>query len=180
MSKRNISFIIVCEDQQQESFTRRYLKVRGFNPRKFRVERSPKGKGAGELFVRTQLIKEIKEFRRNKNRTSNAIVAMIDADIHSVDERMQQINSHLKTNGLEPIQMNEKIAVFIPKRNIETWIYFAQGTSVNETASYPKLQKPGGCQSAVDQLLNNICKNGIPENAPPSLIHACAQLQKIV
>lgn len=180
MSKRNISFVIVCEDQQQEAFARRYLVKRGIHPRSIRVKKSPAGKGAGEQFVKKQLVPEIKEYRQKKNYIlSNAIVALIDADTLSVDERMQQINSHLKSNGLDLIQQNEKIAVFIPKRNIETWIHYTQGIHVDEKQTYLKLQTPGNCQNAVNQIADNICKNGVPSNAPSSLLLACEQLRKI-
>jgi len=180
MSKRNVSFVIVCEDQQQEAFARRYLVKRGIHYRSIRVKRSPAGRGAGVHFVKTQLVQEIKTFRQKNYITSNAIVVMIDADTLSVDDRMQQINTHLKTNGLESVQQNENIAVFIPKRNIETWIYYAQGKPVDEETSYPKLQTPGCCRDAVDEFVNHICKDRVSADAPSSLNHACDELKKIL
>jgi hypothetical protein len=182
MSRRKVNLVIICEDVQQSTFARRYLAKRGFEPGKIRVRQNPAGKGSGEHFVRQQFVNEVKLFRQKGSYGQGgvAIVALIDADTMSVQERLGQINSDLKQNGLDGIGQDERIAVFIPKRNIETWIRFANGDDVDENIAYPKLEKPRSCKREVDLYVDTICRDGISPDAPLSLIHACDELTKIL
>jgi hypothetical protein len=181
MSRRKVNLVIVCEDVQQSVFARRYLIKRGFEARKIRVVQNPSGRGSGEQFVRKYLVQEVKEYRRKSSfQEGLAVVAFVDADTFSVDERMNQLNNALVEEGLDEIRPNERIAVFIPKRNIETWIRFAQDRNVDEVTAFPKLIPPGSCKREVDLYVNTICRDGIPDGAPPSLIHACHELNKIL
>ncbi|MEZ4664727.1 MAG: hypothetical protein R2911_44915, partial [Caldilineaceae bacterium] len=139
------------------------------------------GKGSGEQFVRQQLIAEVREHRSKRNfQKGRALVVLIDADTLSVQERLQQLNSALEQEGLGKIKPDEKIAIFIPKRNIETWIRYANNHTADENVSYPKLSKPRTCQAEVALYVNSICKDGLPNDAPSSLVHACQELAKIL
>ncbi len=182
MSKRKINLLIVCEDLQQSTFIRRYLIKRGFNRGKIRVKHTPSGRGSGEQFVRRQLVKEVKlhRQRRSYGKGVTALVAMIDADKMSVRERLDQINKELASADLAQITPDEKIAIFVPKRNIETWIEYAAARNIDETVTYPKLKTPNSCQREVEMYVNTICKTGLPHNAPSSLAHACDELGKIL
>jgi len=182
MSRRRVNLVIVCEDVQQSAFARRYLTKRGFDSRKIRIRQYPAGSGSGEQFVRQQLVQEVKLHRQKSSygKGGAALVALIDADTMSVEERLEQINSALEQEELERIKSDERIAVFIPKRNIETWLRFAKGASVDENTSYPKLKNPRSCKHEVDLYVNTICKNGIPRDAPSSLVHACNELTKFL
>ena len=181
MSKRKVNLVVVCEDIQQEAFVRRYLAKRGFDKRRIYVRKSPAGKGSGEQFVREQLSKEVREFRRRSSYQEGvALVAVIDADTLSVNTRLTQINSALVGEGLAEIRTDERIAVFIPKRNIETWIQFARDRTVNEETLYPKLKTPSSCKEEVNLYVDTICRGGIPDDALPSLVHACNELDKIL
>jgi hypothetical protein len=183
MSRRKVNLVIVCEDVQQSAFARRYFVKRGFKARKIRVIPYPAGAGSGEQFVRQQLVHEVK-LHRQKNSYGQrgiALVALIDADTLSVQERLEQIDSALEQEGVEKIKQDERIAIFVPKRNIETWIHFAKNRgSIDEDTSYPKLKKPKSCKEEVDLYVNTICKDGIPPDAPSSLVHACNELTKIL
>ncbi|MCP4362510.1 MAG: hypothetical protein GY796_31275 [Chloroflexi bacterium] len=180
MSRRKVNLIIVCEDSQQEAFARRYFTKRGFERRKIRVLKCPSGSRSGEQFVRRQLVREVNMYRQKSSYGHGgiALAALIDADRMSVQERLQQIDSALEQEGLESIKQDERITIFVPKRNIETWLRFANGEDVNESKPYPKLNKPKSCKHEVDLYVNTICKDSIPDNAPPSLIHACHELPK--
>lgn len=107
-------------------------------------------------------------------------MALIDADTKSVQERLGQINSGLEQAGLEKIRDDERIAIFVPKRNIETWLRFAENEDVDENIVYPRLEKPKKCKNAVKSYINDICRNGVPQNAPSSIVHACEELAKIL
>ncbi len=182
MSNRKVTVVVVCEDTQQSAFVRRYLIKRNFNKRRLRVEIHPGGEGSGEQFVRKRLVTEVKQHRQKSSYGNDGIllVAMVDADNYSVEERIEQLSRQLEQHGLDRIWPDEKIAVLVPKRNIETWLEYADDQSVDENTAYPKRLKPGRCQREVDLYVDKICPGGISDDGLSSLKHACTELKRIL
>lgn len=52
MSIRRVRIVLLCEDSQQEAFTRRFLEGMGWDTRELRIEKSPSAKGSAEQWVR--------------------------------------------------------------------------------------------------------------------------------
>lgn len=179
-TKRGSKLIILCEDLQQAVFARHFFLLRGFHRREIKIKRNPNGKGSGEQFVRTSYAREVRDYRRKSTYQSIVLVIIIDADKHTVKERLNQLDSALEENGQLKRQANEKIAIFVPKRNIETWIHYLMAESVDEEKAYRKLSRERECKPYIDQLVKTICPVGLPEDAPPSLHAACEELQRIL
>lgn len=178
MTQRRAIVVILCEDRQQEVFARHFLQKRGFSG-PFRVEVCPKGEQSGEQYVRERYPNEVKAYRSKRNHLSIYLVVLIDADNKTVDERLQQLDSALEDDSQPRRQEDENIAVFVPKRNIETWIHYLKGETVDEETAYPKLPKESDCKPSVENLLTQ-CPHGLDEDAPPSLHTACGELQRIL
>lgn len=178
MSQRRVQIVILCEDRQQEVFARYFLQKRGFTlDKNVRIETCRKG--AGEQFVRESYPVEVKAFR-SRNYLSGMLVVLIDADTKTVEERLRQLDDALTVDAQKIRQQNEAIAIFIPKRNIETWIHYLQGETVDEQTEYSKfLKNESACKPCVENLVNQ-CYQGIDENAPPSLQAACRELQRLL
>lgn len=177
MPKR-IRAVILCEDRQQEVFARTFLAVCGIRP--VRVQVSPSGQGAGEQFVRENYPREVHTFRAKFPAQSDIrLVVLTDADTRTVRERFQQLENALQENGLPLRQPGEGIGVFIPKRNIETWIHFLKGQPVNEETTYPRLSKESECKPEVEALARNR-RTPLPDDAPPSLRAACLELPRVI
>ncbi|MDZ8026283.1 MAG: hypothetical protein RMY36_031265 [Nostoc sp. SerVER01] len=177
MSQRRVQIVILCEDKQQEVFARHFLKKRGFIfDRNFRIEICPKG--AGEQFVRKRYPAEVKAYR-SKNYLSGMLVVLIDADKKTIQERLKQLDEALIEDSQQIRQPQEAIAIFIPKRNIETWIHYLQGDTVDEETEYSKFNNESECKPYVENLVNQ-CYQGLDENAPPSLQAGCGELQRIL
>ena len=64
-------------------------------------------------------------------------------------------------------------------RNIETWLAYLNGATVDETTSYPKLEKPGQCKSHVRQLSDMCGRQELRAPAPPSLTAACVEYRNV-
>jgi hypothetical protein len=182
MTQNRVQLVVLCEDRQQEIFALNFLNNRGFELdfKNVQVNKSPKGRGSGERYVINNYPKEVRAFRR-KNYRSGMLVVVIDADKATVTETLKELDNALIQNSLELRQPNEAIAIFIPKRNIETWIHYLQSETVNEIDAYSKFNKNESiCKPYVEQLANK-CKKGIlDENTPPSLQVACGELQRIL
>jgi len=173
MSQRRVQIVILCEDIQQEVFARYFLKKRGFTGR-FRAKICPKGSQSGEQYVRSQYPVEVKAYRPNKNRVAIGLVVLIDADTGTLAARLNGLASVLRGS-------NEAIAIFVPKRNIETWIHYLQGETVNEEDAYAKFENNEAvCKTAVEDLADRCYSQSLPEDAPRSLQAACGELQRLL
>lgn len=180
MSQRRVQIVILCEDRQQEVFARHFLKKRGFTGL-FRTQICPPGSQSGEQYVRTQYPMEVKAYRQNKNRVSIALVVLIDADTSPLQDRLNQLASILDEDAQEKRRSHEAIAIFVPKRNIETWIHYLQGETVNEEDTYPKFEKNEAvCKTSVENLADRCYSQNLPEDAPRSLQAACGELQRLL
>lgn len=104
---------------------------------------------------------------------------MTDADVIEVAERLRQLADALEESRVPLPTPKERIGVFVPKRNIETWIHYLMGQAVNEDEVYPHFQKSGQCKPFVRDLALNR-KHPLPENAPESLKTACHELPRIL
>ena len=181
MSKRKVRLVILCEDLQQEVFARTFFLNCGFERRKIISRPYPAGKGAGEQWVLGHYLQEVQEYRR---RSSEAVclAVIIDADpAQTVPQRLTQFDQLLASDGRQRRQPAERIAIFVPKRNIETWIHYLMGTAVEEESAYPKFShREGDCKPHVEKLVHEICPIGLPGDAPSSVLAACQELQRIL
>lgn len=116
---------ILCEDIDQERFIRQYLICRGWRDRQIKNFGNPQGRTKNN---NASILKHypdmIKSYRRRKYRNI-AIVVMIDADEDSLHDRMRSLHIALdETAGnlnQDPRLPDEKVAIFVPARNVETW-----------------------------------------------------------
>jgi hypothetical protein len=180
MSKRRVQIVILCEDRQQEVFARSFLKKRGFRGL-FTANICPAGSQSGEQYVRTHYPEEVKAYRQNRNRVAIGLVVLIDADTGTLEARLNELARVLDKDEQEKRDSNEAIAIFVPKRNIETWIHYLQGETVNEEAVYPKFENNEAvCKTAVEDLADRCSSQSLPEDAPRSLQAACGELQRLL
>lgn len=174
---RTVNIVILCEDRQHEAFARRFLKSTGVMMRNLRVEISPQGRGSAEQFVRKQYVKELEYYRRRRHRVQQALLVMIDADGRQVTDRIRQVEEEAVASGDEGRRDDERVAICVPARNIETWFAYLDGQDVNETDSYPRLARPRDCQPHVEALWKMCQQAALRQPAPASLESACDEYQ---
>ncbi len=179
MNNKNARIVILCEDLQQQVFVRHFLIKRGFNPRRIRTNRVPDGRGSGEQYVRNEYPEQVRAYRRKPKTEDFSLIVVIDADTKTVQNRFNELDEMLDRNSLKKRQSDEKIAIFIPKCNIETWIHYLQGEIVDEDTIYEKLSEESECKPCREELTNQ-CSSGLDETAPPSLQIACQEWQRIL
>lgn len=170
---------ILCEGRQDEVFIRRFLNECGINRHRIRVVPYPKGKGAGEQHIREQYPTEVKAHRsRAAYQKSLYLIVMTDADTKTVTKRQRELEDALSVAGQDRRKATERIALFVPKRNVETWIHYLMGKKVNETDAYPKLTAEGDCETSVKRVAAK-SEYRLTADAPPSLRLACGELTRI-
>jgi hypothetical protein len=138
MSKSSrVYVIVVLEDDRHAMLIRRYLKKRGTGERDMRIERSPSGEGDAKAWVRKTFVKEVNVYRGRHAKT--ALIVVIDADTHTVQDRWRQLDQALEDGGKQRVDVEyEQIARLVPKRNVETWILCLNGHAVDEEADYKR------------------------------------------
>ena len=173
--RRQVQLVLLCEDRQQATFLRRFFKSVGWMGR-LRPRFSPLGKGSAEQFVRQEFPKEIEAYRRNRNRVSCELVAMLDGDADSVDARLTALDKACNQASVAPRDNADRVAVFVPTWNIETWLAYLNGETVDETRKdYLRLKRERDCRPHVDSLVR-MCREGrLREPAPSSLRSACQE-----
>jgi hypothetical protein len=181
MSHRRVQMVILCEDRQQEVFARHFLEKRGFTGR-VRIEICPPGSQSGEQYVRNKYPLEVKAYRQKRNNVSIGLVILIDADNYTVKERLKQLDDILGEQSLPLRKIDEEISVFVPKRNIETWIHYLKGEFVEEDREkpYTKFAKAGDCKPYAEVLAKQCWAQNLPQTAPPSLQAACGEIQRLL
>ena len=179
MSKKSVHFVILCEDKQQHVFVYRTLRQLNFNfsNHDLRIV-LPKG-GSGEQHVRKSYSSEVKAHRSKAAARNGGLLAIMDADKGTVEGHYEELARELAAASLPPRAEQERIAILIPKRNIETWIHFLFGSEVSEEAEkpYPKLRmRESECQPAVERLVEYL-QIGLPGNCPPFLQRGAEELK---
>ncbi len=113
--------IVLLEDDHQRMLLYRYLKRCGL-AHAATILPSPSGKGSAEQWVRKRFIEEVIAYRARQAKAKTALIAVVDADNHTVQDRLRQLDQVLKDSGKPIIHETEQVARLVPKRNIETWI----------------------------------------------------------
>jgi hypothetical protein len=171
MSKPSL-VIVLAEDARHQRFIRRCLERLNYPSDRIRNEPLPAGRGSGEQWVRERHARAVRAYRDRAARANTALVIMIDADIYTVDQRLQQ---------LETPHEGEKIARMIPKRNIETWVLCLTGTIVDEETDYH--DRPGideQIKPAAAELFQWTRPNAlIPHRCVPSLHLAIPEMRRL-
>jgi hypothetical protein len=176
---RYTQITILCEDRQQEVFARYFLVACGINSRRLRVKIAPQGRGSGAQYVYNRYPVEVQDYRRRCKSLNIALAVLVDADVQSVRDCKQRLDEGLEKASLAVRQPGERIGLFVPKRNIETWIHYLQGEAVNEQDTYRKLEKESDCKAFVVELAKSRFEP-LPERAPNSLRAACDELPRIL
>ena len=175
MSLRRVKITLLCEDSQHEVFVRRFLKGMGWNTREIRVEKSPAATGSAEQWVRETFPKELEVYRIRSHRAATGLIAVIDADTMDVQDRINEFKSACISQNVAFRTNDDTVAIIVPRRNIESWIYFLNDQQANEEDVYPKLKKQRECSSATKKLVQACRTTGINLDALPSLLTACEE-----
>lgn len=172
--------VILCEDLQLECFVRRFLIKRGWERRQIFSVPLPANGGAGYSWVLKKLPDELKAYRSRNAHAETCLIVGLDADNETIDERIDRLRRACKEADLEFRRADERIALAIPRRNIETWLEYLRGRNVDEVTVYTKYDRQSDCRDQVTRL-DDLCRHQRlePDQPPPSLVFACEEFTRI-
>ena len=105
---------------------------------------------------------------------------MIDGDNHGVEQRHRQMDEACRQRRILPRNSDDKIAIFVLTRSIETWFAYLDGKRVNETDAYPRLERQRECSRHVNALAQMCAQGNLRTPSPVSLQAACHEYQRIL
>ena len=174
---KGVRIVLLCEDNQTDSFVRRFLKHRNFTHRDIRTLPLPHGSQSGEQWVRQRYPDQLKAIR---GKQQAYLLIVIDADNLTVGARRAQLDLECQNKRVALRTAEDPAILIIPRRNIETWFAYLDGSDVNEQQSYPKLTRESDCHEHARKLYEMCHKTQRLRNpVPPSLQDACEEYRKL-
>ncbi len=132
---RQLRLTVLTEDKRTERFFRKLLASLGVQ--RCRFETAPTGRGSGEAWVAKRYPDRVKVLRSKNYQRSLRLLAVRDDDGVGLTQRKQQLDNALKSAGLLPRAVGERIATPVPARNIETWLLTLLGyLNLDEARDY--------------------------------------------
>ena len=174
MADRYTQVVVLCEDYMHFNFVRRFLIQRGLEGRRIRGNVAPSGRGAGSQYVIKNYPDEVKALRSRAHLRAG-LIAAVDADTNAVADRLRDFNDSLVESGQAVHSETERIALLVPKRNIETWIFYLRGNRVDEEDDYKRRVASADLRQSVEAF-SDVCPSKVAHIAVPSLQRACKEL----
>ena len=135
--KKGVRVTLLVEDEALERFSREVLIDLGYSRHEIRVTNYPVGKGSAKDWVNNQYPVHVRTIR-SKSYQQLALVVGTDADEATVRERADRLVNSLENEGLAARQHQERIVLWIPKWNVETWLLYFAGDARDEDQNYRK------------------------------------------
>jgi len=125
-----VRLVVLCEDMAQADFARHIINRHFRHLHRLRFETAPAGKGSGEQWVRKQYPIQLRALRAHGDERVGLLV-IVDGDVDGVARRRGDL---VREN---PRLAGERVAIWVPMRNVESWFRCLQGdTAVEETTDY--------------------------------------------
>lgn len=171
-----VRVISLCEDLQTDVFVRRFLRRR-FPRREFRPLVPPPGSQSGEQWVREQYPDQLRAIREKKKAY---LIVVIDADNGTTSRRRAQLDAACDEKKIPKRKASDPVLMVVPRRNIETWLAYLGGATVDEDTKYRGLQHARDCGPHANRLYA-MCHEAqrLDEGAPPSLREACKEYPRL-
>jgi hypothetical protein len=176
---RKTRVVVLCEDRSHWHFIRAYFVERGWNKRQLTSKISPAGEGSAEQWVRETYALELNTYR-SKAQENVCLVVMIDGDRMTLQQREQQLQVVAQRRGIQSRSADERVALFVPCRNIETWFAWLDGVVVDDNSDYKATYRKGiGRRNFAIKLSQRCMQDNGLDNAPISLQLACAEWARL-
>lgn len=181
---RKDSIDILGEDHRQVSFTRRVLELLSFDRRKIFGQPVPDGDGCGRQFVNGKYAELVARNRQKRSFAMRTLVVSIDADNQSIQQRKRELDEQLKAANMDIRESAEPVVVWVPKRNIETWLLHLTGKEVDESQNYKQQVREGKIlKAASERFVDELRvwrKTPAVVSSLPSLIDAYSEIERIL
>ena len=181
-SGRGVRVVVLVEDEQHDRFAYRVLLQLGFHYRDIRVVPYPQGRRSGEQWVRENYPGQVKAHRRKASFQRVGLVVLIDADTRTVAHRHNQLAQKLQKAGLKARSGEEAIIIWVPKRNIHTWVAYLldREVDVNEQDDYERLVRDEDYRTPAERFVELYREaSARHDDLLPAMSKAFTELQRL-
>jgi hypothetical protein len=182
VQKRCVRVTLLVEDEAIERLAREVLLGLGFHRRELFVEPYLGGQGSGKQRVTQQYPAKVKIYRSKANSQQICLLVGTDADEFTVVQRHAQLDAAIQLENLDPRSTAERIVLWIPRWNVETWLLSLSGQVVDEEDKKTKerVRQPDYQAAAVEfNRQFRIHQRGEPLVTLPSLEFAYTETQRL-
>ena len=171
-----VDIVILAEDERHRMLLRRHLRKRGYTHHKIRdCAWFPAFQTPCLSFVKSEYPRQVESLRNKAHRVTSALIVVVDADDLTIGGRLSELDKLLSSAGQTQRSGTEHIAIVVPRRNIETWMYFLGGEKVDEETDYkPRCRNFDNGTSASQFASATWPLTNLPDDSPASLKYACA------
>jgi hypothetical protein len=179
--KRRLRGVVLTEDKRSERFFRQLLRSMGYEPRRFRFESAPSGRGAAEAWVRKRYCREVHVLRSKCYQLDLCLIAVRDGDQAGVEERKAKLDQELADNGQDRRKPDERIATPVPTWSIETWLLRLLGAADLDEETPYKDRFTMEYGDAEREAIRNAVKgwDAADKTSLPSLLDGRKELERI-
>ena len=105
---------------------------------------------------------------------------MVDGDASGVAKRKASLRAACEEQCIASLNNADNVLICVPTWNIETWLAYLDGDTVNETKKdYRRLPKESECAPMVNTLVD-MCREGtLRTPAPASLEDTCTSYRRV-
>lgn len=183
MGREKPQVVVLCEDKRHWAVLHHFLKQHGIGERKIRVVKSPGGRGAADSFIRKQFPAEVRAYRSKCSHLNICLLVMIDADPgNSPGDRINMLHESLRKKGIDPVKPEDRIALVVPRRNIESWMHFVIDNVIDEKTDYKHDHSDSDsrlCGERLKQIQMQFRAGSTADALPPSLGEAIREIERI-
>lgn len=158
----------LIEDRAHEHLLRGLLDRQRAN-RELRIEPYPDGRGSGEQHVRSRFPRFVSDLRSSRFQRGLWGIVVIDGDVDGFDKRRRQLLSLLDP----PFDASDRVLLFVPTRNVETWAWCLLGHPVDELQDFKHL-----VTEPLRPLFSSFWER-LQTNEPQSLVAARAEWNRL-
>lgn len=134
--RRGVRVTVLVEDRALERFAREVLLKLKIDRRDIRSEVAPAGRGSAKQWVEQRYPIELKTHRSKAHFQQIALLVGTEADEQTVTDRLRHLAFKVTDAGFADRNETERIALWVPKWNVETWILHLSGENVDEQDNY--------------------------------------------
>jgi hypothetical protein len=177
---RRVHVVVLCEGFEDWQFALRILVRLGWRHDQIAPNVSPSAKGSAYTYVLNNYAAEVRANRGGKK--TRALLVLIDADTRHEGGREQELNKRLKDTDQKLRQARERIALWVPRRQLETWVYFLTHGQADEETNYKDehLVKEHEYKPASELLARTLkARRALPAKAIPSLKRAVVEFERL-
>lgn len=174
-----IRYTILCEGARDYYFARSFIeKVMGKDKTEFFRSQTIPGKGSGEQQVRALFPNELAARRKRPKHENHWLVVLTDGDGLTLQNRRSQLYQELRIKSMEMPRPDEKYAIFIPCRNLESWFEWIKTGCIDEIRDYKNKHRQAKA-TEFGKMFFEKCQKSDKSNYPESLDDACRQWGKM-